>query len=100
MQLARKRSGGSGDPVACRRHVPCSGKPSKQTPEDTAEAEEKADIAVVPLAVLLLAGPGAISTVIIFSHQASNWMNVGLLIAIIALVALIAKYASRPKMET
>lgn len=63
--------------------------PSRHTAEEAAEAGEKSDIAVVPLGVPLLAGPGAISTVIIFSHQASNWMAVGLLMAIIALVALI-----------
>lgn len=39
----------------------------KTTPKEQNEAIAKEDISVVPLAIPLLAGPGAISTVIIFS---------------------------------
>ena len=39
----------------------------KQTPEEAKEAEDKASIAVVPLAIPLLAGPGAMSTIIIYA---------------------------------
>ncbi len=46
--------------------------PSKQTPEKAEEAEEKESIAVVPIAMPLLAGPGAISTVIIYADVSSN----------------------------
>jgi multiple antibiotic resistance protein len=42
----------------------------KQTPEEAVEAEEKESIAVVPLAIPLLAGPGAISTTIIYAAAA------------------------------
>lgn len=45
---------------------------SRQTPEEAIEAEEKDSIAVVPLAIPLLAGPGAISTVIIYASQSNN----------------------------
>ncbi len=38
----------------------------KQTPEEAREAADKESIAVVPLAIPLLAGPGAISTTIIY----------------------------------
>jgi len=41
----------------------------KQTPEESKEAEGKENVAIVPLAVPLLAGPAAISTVIIFTHR-------------------------------
>jgi multiple antibiotic resistance protein len=43
----------------------------KQTPEEAAEAVDRSSIAVVPLAIPLLAGPGAISTSIIYgaSHM-------------------------------
>jgi multiple antibiotic resistance protein len=37
------------------------------------EAERKDDIAVVPLAIPLLAGPGAISLAIVDTHQAASW---------------------------
>lgn len=39
----------------------------KQTPEEALEAEDRASIAVVPLAIPLLAGPGAISSAIIYA---------------------------------
>jgi len=45
----------------------------KYIPEEAKEAEEKENVAVVPLGIPLLAGPGAISTVIIFTHQYSHW---------------------------
>ena len=60
---------------------------SKATPEETREAEQKPDIAVVPLAVPILSGPGAISTVIIFANQSSSLAHKGLLIASCAMVA-------------
>jgi multiple antibiotic resistance protein len=61
---------------------------SKATPEETKEAEQKADVAVVPLAIPLLAGPGAISTVIIFAERSSAWAHKGCLIFICVMVAL------------
>lgn len=46
----------------------------KQTPEEAREAEDKASIAVVPLAIPLLAGPGAISASIIYAaDMAGPW---------------------------
>jgi multiple antibiotic resistance protein len=54
---------------------------SKHTPEEDKEAEGKANIAVVPLAMPLLAGPGAISTMIIYSQEAVGWGHKGILIA-------------------
>lgn len=41
----------------------------KQTPEEAEEAEDKASIAVVPLGIPLLAGPGAMSTIIIYASE-------------------------------
>lgn len=67
-------------------HAQLSG--SKATPEEAKEAEEKADIAVVPLAIPLLSGPGAISTVIIFADHSSHWVHEVVLIGICVLVAL------------
>jgi multiple antibiotic resistance protein len=47
--------------------------PARHTDAEQAEGEAKNDIAVVPLAIPLLAGPGAISLVIVDAHQAGNW---------------------------
>ncbi len=54
---------------------------SRQTREEALEAEEKENIAVVPLAIPLLAGPGAISTVIIYSSQSSHPLHYLLIMA-------------------
>lgn len=62
---------------------------SKHTPEEAKEAEHKTDVAVVPLALPLLSGPGAISTVIIYIDQASNWLHLGILVAACLTVSLV-----------
>lgn len=59
----------------------------KQTPEEAREAAYKERIAVVPLAIPLLSGPGAISTTIIY---ATAQPSIGHLAAIIACGLLVA----------
>ena len=44
----------------------------RETSEETAAGIEKNDIAVTPLAIPMLAGPGAISTVILLQNQAGD----------------------------
>jgi multiple antibiotic resistance protein len=44
----------------------------QETHEETAAGVEKTDIAVAPLAIPMLAGPGAISTAILLQNQALN----------------------------
>jgi len=61
----------------------------RTTPAEEAEAEDRNAIAVVPLAIPLLAGPGSISTVIIEIHRSSAEYHGLMAIAIIALVCLI-----------
>jgi multiple antibiotic resistance protein len=63
--------------------------PVKQTPEESKEAEEKENVAVVPLAIPLLAGPAAISTVIILAHREANPAFKGFLFTAILFVTLI-----------
>jgi multiple antibiotic resistance protein len=46
-------------------------------------------IAVVPLSVPLLAGPGSISTVIIYANLSASWLHKTLIIACVLLAALI-----------
>ncbi|MBI5430997.1 MAG: NAAT family transporter [Nitrosomonadales bacterium] len=46
--------------------------PARHTDAEQAAAEAKEDIAVVPLAIPLLAGPGAISLTIVDAHQLSS----------------------------
>lgn len=49
--------------------------PVRQTIEEQAEAETKSNIAVVPLAIPLLTGPGSVSTVIIYAQKAAAWLD-------------------------
>jgi multiple antibiotic resistance protein len=60
---------------------------TQRTPEEAAEAATKDDIAVVPLGIPLVAGPGAISTIIIYAHQTTSWFDTMFLIFASILVA-------------
>jgi multiple antibiotic resistance protein len=46
---------------------------TRNTAEETTEAESRASIAVVPLTIPLLTGPATISTVIIYANRAKHW---------------------------
>ncbi|MCP5170374.1 MAG: YchE family NAAT transporter [Hahellaceae bacterium] len=48
---------------------------TKQTEEESQESENKESIAVVPLSIPVLAGPGAISTVILYAHKGTGWAH-------------------------
>ncbi len=62
----------------------------RHTPEEAIEAEERENIGVVPLGIPMLAGPGAISTVIIYAHQATTWFDkLMLLLAVVTLAGAI-----------
>jgi multiple antibiotic resistance protein len=63
--------------------------PSKQAPEEAREAVEKENVAVVPLAVPLLAGPAALSTIIVYSQSTPGWGIKLFLIFSIIVVAFI-----------
>ena len=60
----------------------------RTTPEEKAEAEDKQSIAVVPIAIPLLAGPGSISTVIIQMHRSEAEYHGLMVIMMILLVCL------------
>lgn len=64
--------------------------PMRETPEEFAEGMTKDDIAITPLAVPLLAGPGAITTSIVLSGRAANWGQKAVFFVLIALVGLLS----------
>jgi len=71
----------------------------RQSPSEAEYAEDKENVAVVPLAIPLMAGPGAISLAIIHGHQAVNLQNklmLGASIVAVALVALISLHLAKP----
>ncbi|PIR20961.1 MAG: amino acid transporter [Deltaproteobacteria bacterium CG11_big_fil_rev_8_21_14_0_20_47_16] len=55
--------------------------------EEVADAEQREDIAIVPLAIPLLAGPGSIGTVILLMSQHPGFLTAGTVIFCILLVA-------------
>jgi len=61
----------------------------RQTEEEADESIDKESVAIVPLAMPLLAGPGAISTVILAAHKSSgivHYIIIGLGILLLSLV--------------
>jgi multiple antibiotic resistance protein len=62
---------------------------ARHTHAEQIEAEAKNDLSVVPLAIPLLAGPGAISLTIVDAHQAGNWADKAVLSAGIVVIAII-----------
>jgi len=59
-------------------------------PGEAEVLEEKEDIAVVPLAIPLMAGPGAISLVILDANKTSGWQaDLFLVLAIILVAAIV-----------
>jgi len=60
--------------------------PVKETAEETNEGTTKEDIAITPLAVPMLAGPGAISTAILLHGRAANFAQQLTLVVCIVVV--------------
>lgn len=67
----------------------------KQTPEEAKEAEDKASIAVVPLAIPLLAGPGTMSTIIIYASEKKSLAHIAVVCLVSVGVALVTWLALR-----
>ena len=57
-------------------------------PEDNADTESTQSIAIVPLSTPLLAGPGAISTVIVDAHKASSAGHYGVMALVLVALSL------------
>ena len=47
---------------------------TRSTPEEEQEGIEKADVAIIPLAIPLLSGPGSIATVMVLMSRHSQWV--------------------------
>jgi len=64
---------------------------AKHTKEEAEESEKKESIAVVPLATPLLAGPGAISTIILYAHKGTGLIHYFILLLIILFLILLLR---------
>lgn len=74
--------------VGCAGHVRAQRSRVQETSEETEAGTSKTDIAITPLAIPMLSGPGAISTVILLQTRAKDPLQVGVLYACILLVSL------------
>ncbi|HET9155380.1 MAG TPA: MarC family protein [Myxococcaceae bacterium] len=63
----------------------------RTSPEEAQEATRKEDVAIVPLAIPLLAGPGAIATVMVLMSRASGVVQV-VSVVVSILVTIVASY--------
>ncbi|MGC4047379.1 MAG: MarC family protein [Armatimonas sp.] len=63
---------------------------SRQTPEEAEEAEHREDIAIVPMALPQLAGPGAIGSVILLAQKGPFFPHILWVTLIITVVCLAA----------
>ena len=80
---------------------------TRTSPEETREGAEKDDIAIIPLAIPMLSGPGSIATVMVLTAQAKGWQEHGAVVVSILLTALAsyfilraAQYAERVLKQT
>jgi len=63
--------------------------------EELLEGQTKEDVALTPLAIPMLAGPGAISTVIVLSGQAHGLLESGVVYGSIVLTGVVSFFALR-----
>lgn len=63
--------------------------PAKHTEEEAIDSSERDSVAVVPLAIPILAGPGAISTVILYAHRRASFGHYFLLAGEIVLISMV-----------
>jgi multiple antibiotic resistance protein len=61
--------------------------PTKETPGEAVEGAEKEDVGVIPLGIPMLAGPGAISSVMVLTSQNPDWPHIVVVVAAIAVVS-------------
>ena len=60
----------------------------RTSPEEVAEGTEKPDISLFPLAIPMLAGPGAISTVMVLMSRVDHYWHYAVIFVSIALTAV------------
>ncbi|MDQ3949817.1 MAG: NAAT family transporter, partial [Gemmatimonadota bacterium] len=65
-------------------------RPTQEGPPELTEGEQKQDVALTPLAVPMLAGPGAMSTVMVLSAQARSPMHSAVVYASIGVTMVLS----------
>jgi multiple antibiotic resistance protein len=70
-------------------------RPTQEGPGEISEGRVKEDVAITPLAIPMLAGPAALSTVVMLMSQARGWAEVSAVYLVILLVGLASYLALR-----
>jgi len=70
-------------------------RPTREGRGEIQEAQEKEDVALVPLAIPLLAGPGAISTIVVLAGQARAVPHIAVLYGTIVVTGVVSYYTLR-----
>jgi len=70
-------------------------RPTQESAEEMTENAEAADVAIAPLAIPMLAGPAALSTVAVLMSQAKDVVQVSLVFASITLTGFICWFTLR-----
>lgn len=63
---------------------------TKETPDEASEGSEKEDVGIIPLGLPMLAGPGAISTVMVLMTQNPDWPHELAILGAIGVTSAIA----------
>jgi len=63
---------------------------TQEDPAEMKEGAESADVAIAPLAIPLLAGPAALSTVAVLNAKAANWGEASMVYFAIALTGMVS----------
>ena len=61
---------------------------TRSTPEEEKEGAEKADVAIIPLAIPLLSGPGAIATVMVITAKSKGGIEYAMVFASIIVTSI------------
>ncbi|MDX1391440.1 MAG: YchE family NAAT transporter [Rheinheimera sp.] len=62
---------------------------AKNTDAEREEAEHRKSVAVVPLAMPMLAGPGAISSIILYANRSDGWQHYAIMSAELVFIGLV-----------
>ncbi|HTS80642.1 MAG TPA: MarC family protein [Myxococcaceae bacterium] len=68
---------------------------TRTSPEEAQEATDKEDVAIVPLAIPLLAGPGAIATVMVLMSRGGGWLATGAVVLSVLLTMAVTFFLLR-----
>lgn len=64
--------------------------PTQESSGETEEAAQKEDASIVPMGIPMLAGPGAISSVMVLVGESRSWWQMGAVLLAIGVTALIS----------